>query len=78
MLYFLACLLICGVPLPHPQFFITTAPTTWLDNKHTVFGRVVHGTDVVQGIEKVKCNKSDKPIMDIKIISILCMEGEGD
>ena len=56
------------------QFFITTAPTTWLDNKHTVFGRVVHGTDVVQGIEKVKCDKSDKPIADIKILSIVCMD----
>jgi hypothetical protein len=29
------------------------------------------GADVVQGIEKVKCDKSDKPIMDIKIISIV-------
>jgi len=56
------------------QFFITTAPTTWLDNKHTVFGRVVVGADVVQGIEKVKCDKSDKPIVDIKIISIVCRD----
>ena len=60
------------------QFFITTAATQWLDNKHTVFGRVFQGMDVVQGIEKVKCDKSDKPLMDIKIISILTMEGEGD
>ena len=56
------------------QFFITTAPTTWLDNKHTVFGRVVQGTDVVQGIEKVKTSKDDRPVMDIKILSIMCSD----
>jgi len=52
------------------QFFITTAPCTWLDNKHTVFGRLVSGADTVQSIEKVKCNKDDKPLMDIKILNI--------
>eukprot|EP00656_Telonema_subtile_P016642 TRINITY_DN1880_c0_g1_i1.p1 TRINITY_DN1880_c0_g1~~TRINITY_DN1880_c0_g1_i1.p1 ORF type:complete len:626 (-),score=216.45 TRINITY_DN1880_c0_g1_i1:214-2091(-) len=52
------------------QFFITTIPTPWLDNKHTVFGRVVGGMDVVQAIEKVKTDKGDKPWTDIKIVRI--------
>ncbi|KAB5595911.1 Peptidyl-prolyl cis-trans isomerase, cyclophilin-type protein [Ceratobasidium theobromae] len=52
------------------QFFITTVVTPWLDNKHTVFGRVVHGLEVVHAIENVKVNKGDKPYEDIKIINV--------
>lgn len=52
------------------QFFITTVATPWLDGKHTVFGRVTRGMDVVMQIEKVKCNKDDKPFDDITILNI--------
>jgi len=52
------------------QFFITTVATPWLDGKHTVFGRVVKGADVVHAIEKTKTDKTDKPTVDIKIQSV--------
>jgi len=51
------------------QFFITTEKASWLDGKHTVFGRAVQGLDVVHRIENVRVYK-DKPEEDIKIISI--------
>jgi len=53
------------------QFFITVVPTPWLDNKHTVFGRVTKGMETCQEITNVKCDaKTDKPWEDIKIINV--------
>ncbi|KIJ54621.1 hypothetical protein M422DRAFT_153445 [Sphaerobolus stellatus SS14] len=52
------------------QFFITTTATPWLDRKHTIFGRVLQGLEVVHAIENVKTNKADKPYEDIKIINV--------
>ena len=50
------------------QFFIvTTDEAPWLDGKHTVFGRVVEGMDVVDRIEGARTGPGDRPVDDIKI-----------
>ena len=53
------------------QFFIvTTASAPWLDGKHTVFGRVVDGMDVVDSLEGVETDGSDRPVEPIGIAKI--------
>jgi peptidyl-prolyl cis-trans isomerase A (cyclophilin A) len=47
------------------QFFITTANTSWLTGKHTIFGMVVEGQDVADAISKVATRSGDRPLEDI-------------
>ncbi|MFK2823520.1 peptidylprolyl isomerase [Arcobacter sp. YIC-80] len=52
------------------QFFITTVPTYWLNGRHTIFGYVKNGFDIVKKIESVPTVKGNKPLVDQKIESI--------
>lgn len=50
------------------QFFITTAATPWLNMRHTIFGKVVAGADVVGRIENTATDASDRPVSVQKIV----------
>jgi len=52
------------------QFFITVAATTWLTGKHTIFGEVVEGMDVVNKISRVKTAAGDKPVKEVRINAV--------
>ena len=57
------------------QFFITTAKTPWLNMRHTIFGEVISGYDVVQKIENSATGPSDKPLAEQKIVKAYLKTG---
>lgn len=61
----------CGPNTNGSQFFITTVSTPWLHMKHTIFGQVVSGQEVVSALENCPCDGRDKPMKEQKIIKIV-------
>jgi peptidyl-prolyl cis-trans isomerase A (cyclophilin A) len=52
------------------QFFITTVPTPWLTGKHTIFGEVLEGSDIVDRISNVRTDSRDRPATDVVIEAV--------
>jgi len=60
------------------QFFITFAPTPWLNGHHTIFGEVIDGMDVLDKAEKVEIGPKDKPVEDIVIKGVKVLRSQAD
>ncbi|KAI1654837.1 peptidyl-prolyl cis-trans isomerase-like 1 [Daldinia decipiens] len=58
------------------QFFLTLAPTPWLDGKHTIFGRVKSGLAVLKRLGMVKTGADDRPVDEVKIIKARVLDDE--
>lgn len=58
------------------QFFITAAPTPWLDQRHTIFGQVVEGQEVVTAISETARDVQDRPVEPV-LMNRVTIEGDG-
>ena len=52
------------------QFFVTVVPTPWLQNHHSIFGKVVKNYENVEAISRVKTNFADKPLDDVVLNTV--------
>jgi len=60
------------------QFFVSLAPCPWLDGKHTIFGRVLKGMQVVKRMGNIQTDKTDRPVGDVKITKARVILGNGE
>jgi peptidyl-prolyl cis-trans isomerase A (cyclophilin A) len=56
------------------QFFVTVAPTPWLNDKHTIFGEVSGGMDVIEAISTVETGPGDRPTTEVVIERVEVIE----
>jgi peptidyl-prolyl cis-trans isomerase A (cyclophilin A) len=52
------------------QFFVTVVPTTWLTGKHTIFGEVTEGMDVVHAIAATPTDSQDRPVEPVQLLRV--------
>jgi len=57
------------------QFFITVAPAPWLTGKHTIFGEVIGGADVIDAISRAQTKPGDRPVTDVVLQSVTIQRG---
>ena len=57
------------------QFFITTVPTHHLNGRHTIFGEVISGSEIVDAISNVRTGRNDRPVTDVVLESVVIERG---